>query len=74
MNKNVIGVALALTITGGLAIANDTAPGGSKPQPSSANTHAARLNPHAARMDACPYYPSPVFCRSALAAHNASRS
>jgi hypothetical protein len=65
MNKNAIGIALALTIFGGLAIANGATAGGSKPQSEGANAHAIR-------MDGCPYYPSPVFCRVGSTAHTTS--
>ena len=58
MNNSVIGIALALTIVGGLAVANSATAERSKLQaPGSASVHAMR-------MDACPYYPSPVVCRS----------
>jgi hypothetical protein len=54
MITKVIAVTLAFTVLGGaLALAQ-----GSKPQATnSANVHAKNL-------DRCPYYPSPVFCRS----------
>ena len=67
MRKNVTGFALALTIAGGLAIANGATAGGSKPRSADVNTHAVR-------MDGCPYYPSPVFCRSRSAARTTART
>jgi len=58
MNNSVVGVALALTIVGGLAVAGSATAERSKLQsPSSESVHAKR-------MDACPYYPSPVVCRT----------
>jgi hypothetical protein len=54
MTAKVIVITLAVTITGGVFALAD----GSKLQ--SANS----ANVHAMRMDRCPYYPSPVFCRS----------
>jgi hypothetical protein len=65
MCRNVIGIALALTIVGGFAIATGAAAGGSKPQSAGANAHAVRT-------DGCPYYPSPVFCRAASKTHTTS--
>src|SRR5262249_10902247 len=62
MRKNVIGVALALGIVGYLTIATGVTAGSSKLQSAGANTHAVR-------MDGCPYYPSPVFCRGASTTH-----
>jgi hypothetical protein len=54
MTTKVIAITLAFTVLGGaLALAQ-----GSKQQATnSANVHAKSL-------DRCPYYPSPVFCRS----------
>ena len=63
MCKNVMGIALALTIVGGLAITTGATAASSKPQSVDANQQ------HAMRMDACPYYPSPVFCRDGSTAH-----
>jgi hypothetical protein len=65
MCKNVTGIALALTIVGGLAIATGATAGSSKPQSEGANAHAIRT-------DGCPYYPSPVFCRPASTTHTTS--
>jgi hypothetical protein len=53
--NNSIGIALALTLIGSFALANGLAAPNSK-SPGSATITAAR-------MDACPYYPSPVVCR-----------
>jgi hypothetical protein len=54
VDREAFAIILAFTVLGGtLALAQ-----GSKPQAtSSANVHAKNL-------DRCPYYPSPVFCRS----------
>jgi hypothetical protein len=54
MTTRVIAITLVFIVLGGtLALAQ-----GSKPQATnSANVHAKNL-------DRCPYYPSPVFCRS----------
>jgi hypothetical protein len=65
MCKNVIGIALAVTIVGGFAIATGAAAGGSKPPSADANAPAMRT-------DGCPYYPSPVFCRAGSKAHTTS--
>jgi len=65
MRKNVIGIALALSIVGCLTIATGATTGSSKPQSADANAHAVR-------MDGCPYYPSPVFCRGASTTHTSS--
>ena len=54
MSTKVIIIALAFTVLGGmLAMAQS-----SKPQ----TAHSAHV--HAMNLDRCPYYPSPVFCRS----------
>ncbi len=66
MSRNVIGIALALTIIGCLAVANSATAEGPKLQSGAANSHAGRI-------DGCPYYPSPVFCREGSTAH-ATRS
>lgn len=65
MSKNVIGIAAALAAIGCLAIATGATAHGSKLQSKAANQHSMR-------MDACPYYPSPVFCRDASTAHSAT--
>src|SRR5262250_2449241 len=65
MSKNVVGIALALTIIGGLAIASGVTAEGSKLQSAGANTHAFRT-------DGCPYYPSPVVCRVSSTARTTS--
>jgi hypothetical protein len=58
MKTNVLGITLAVTITGGLlALTANAVADGSKLQ--SANSS----NVYAMRMDRCPYYPSPVVCR-----------
>jgi hypothetical protein len=57
MDKKVIGIALALTFVGCVAIATGAPAYGSKLQ-------AEGTNPHAVRTDGCPYYPSPVACRA----------
>jgi hypothetical protein len=67
MSRNVIGIALALTIVGGLPIANSATAEGPKLQSNGANSRAVR-------MDGCPYYPSPVFCRGASTTHTNSRT
>jgi hypothetical protein len=55
MHTKIIGIALALTMIGGvLALARDA-------KLQSANSS----NVVPIRMDGCPYYPSPVFCHSA---------
>ena len=54
MTTKVIAVTLAFTVLSGTL----TLASGSKPQAmNSANVHAMNL-------DRCPFYPSPVFCRS----------
>jgi hypothetical protein len=62
MDKKVIGIALALSFVGCLAIATGAPAQGSKLQ-------AEGTNAHAMRTDGCPYYPSPVACRPASMAH-----
>jgi hypothetical protein len=62
MDKKVIGIALALTFVGCLAIATGATAHGSKGQ-------SAGTTPHAMRTDGCPYYPSPVACRGTSTAH-----
>jgi hypothetical protein len=63
MSKNVIGIAaLALATIGCLAIATGATARGAKLQSEGANQQVMR-------MDACPYYPSPVFCRDASTAY-----
>lgn len=62
MTTKVIVIALAVTIMGGVLALAD----GSKLQ--SANS----ANVHAMRMDRCPYYPSPVFCRAGSRARTTS--
>jgi hypothetical protein len=57
MNKGMIGITLALALIGGVASANGTTGQGSDPR-SYGNASAP-----AARLDACPYYPSAVACR-----------
>jgi hypothetical protein len=61
MNTKTIGISLALavTITGGaLAVTAGAVAERSKLQsPNNSNVHEVRL-------DRCPYYPSPVVCRS----------
>jgi hypothetical protein len=63
MDEKVIGVALALTFVGYLAIATGAPAHGLKLQ-------SEGTNPHATRTDGCPYYPSPVACRAASTAHS----
>jgi hypothetical protein len=62
MTTKVIVITLAVTIMGGVLALAD----GSKLQ--SANS----ANGHATKMDRCPYYPSPVFCRSSSRARTTS--
>jgi hypothetical protein len=62
MDKKVIGIALALTFAGCLAMATGATARGSKLQ-------SAGTNPHTLRTDGCPYYPSPVACRDASTDH-----
>jgi hypothetical protein len=62
MCKNVIGIVLAVTFAGCLAIATGATARDPKLQSEGANHHAMR-------MDGCPYYPSPVFCGDASTAH-----
>jgi hypothetical protein len=62
MTAKVIVITTALTIMGGVLALAD----GSKLQ--SVNS----ANVHAMRMDRCPYYPSPVFCRSGPRARTTS--
>ena len=62
MTAKVIVITTALTIMGGVLALAD----GSKLQ--SANS----ANAHATKMDRCPYYPSPVFCRSGSRARTTS--
>ena len=58
MKTNILGITLAVTITGGLlALTASAVADGSKLQ--SANSS----NVYAMKMDRCPYYPSPVVCR-----------
>jgi hypothetical protein len=57
MNKGVIGITLAFALIGGSALMNNATAQG--PHPRSPGNESAP----AARMDACPYYPSPVVCR-----------
>jgi hypothetical protein len=58
MKTNVLGITLAVTLTGGLlALTASTVTDDSKLQ--SANSS----NVYAMRMDRCPYYPSPIVCR-----------
>jgi hypothetical protein len=59
VDRKALAIILAFTVLGGtLALAQ-----GSKPQATiSANVHAKNL-------DRCPYYPSPVFCRSQPRSH-----
>jgi hypothetical protein len=65
MDKKVIGITLALTLAGCLAIASGATARGSKLQ-------SAGTDPHTMRTDGCPYYPSPVACRGASTAHTTS--
>ena len=65
MCRNIIGIALALTIVGSFAIAASATADGSKPQSAGSNAQAMRT-------DGCPYYPSPVFCRAGSKAHTTS--
>jgi hypothetical protein len=59
VDRKALAIILAFAVLGGtLALAQ-----GSKPQ--ATNT----ANAHAKNLDRCPYYPSPVFCRS----HSRSR-
>jgi hypothetical protein len=68
MKNSVIGVALVLAIVGGAAVANSATAERSKlPSPGSASVHAKR-------MDACPYYPSPVVCRDGWMARTKSEN
>jgi hypothetical protein len=62
MIAKVIIITTTFTIMGGVLALAD----GSKPQ--SANS----ANGHAKKMDRCPYYPSPVLCRSGLRARTTS--
>jgi hypothetical protein len=62
MDKKVIGIALALTLAGCLAMATGATARGSQLQ-------SAGTDPHTVRTDGCPYYPSPVACRGASTAH-----
>ena len=64
MTAKVIVITTAMTIMGGVLALAD----GSKLQ--SVNS----ANVHAMRMDRCPYYPSPVFCRSGPRARTTSGS
>jgi hypothetical protein len=57
MNKSIIGISLALTLIGGFALASDAT------SPSSSLRSGGNASATATRTDACPYYPSPVFCR-----------
>jgi hypothetical protein len=58
MKTNLLGITLAVTITGGLlALTASAVADGSKLQ--SANSS----NVYVMKMDRCPYYPSPVVCR-----------
>ena len=67
MKTNVLGITLAVTITGGLlALTASAVADGSKLQ--SANSS----NVYAMKMDRCPYYPSPVLCRDGSRAHMTS--
>ena len=52
--KKVIGIALAFTIIGGVVIVAEG------PELQSANS----ANAYSMNLDRCPYYPSPVACRS----------
>jgi hypothetical protein len=52
--KKVIGIALAITIMGGVVVLAEG------PEPQSAN----RANAYSMNLDRCPYYPSPVACHS----------
>jgi hypothetical protein len=64
LDRDALAIILAFAVLGGtLALAQ-----GSKPQAtSSANVHAKNL-------DRCPYYPSPVFCRSELRSYEQDES
>jgi hypothetical protein len=71
MNTKLIGITFALAVTLAGAVSSVTAGAATKGvilQP--ANTS----NSYAMRMDRCPYYPSPVVCRSAPAARATSDS
>ena len=52
--KNAIGIALALTIVGGVVIATQG------PETQTANG----ANAYATTLDRCPFYPSPVVCHN----------
>jgi hypothetical protein len=53
MNKNILSVALAVTVFGALLL----------PAESSARQIVNRVNADAMNLDRCPYYPSPTVCR-----------
>ena len=69
MNTKAIGIALSIVITGGALAAAGVAAATASKLPWSVHANA-----HAMRLDRCPYYPSPVACRSPLGTRTTSDS